>query len=72
MGKYSMEEEKKFYESFYGKIVKVITKTGEVDGRIEKVRTDLEDWKCYIYVRDNDKNLLKIDHDDIASVKVTY
>ena len=71
MGKYTMEQHRDFYNKHLGKKVKIITKTGEVDGRIDKVRIDLPDEqdKCYIYVRGMDGYLHKVDHDDVVEVR---
>ena len=69
-GKYTMQVHKEYYESFYGKRVNIFTKSGTVDGRIEKVVINpLDGYNLFLYVRDVSKNLHKIRHEQVIEVK---
>ena len=64
-----MQPQKEHYESFYGKRVNVFTKSGVVDGRIEKVViNELDGYNLFLYVRDVSKNLHKIRHEQVIKV----
>ena len=69
-GKYTMQPQKEHYESFYGKRVNLSTKSGIVQGRIEKVViNELDGYNLFIYVRDISKNLHKIRHEQVTNLE---